>query len=89
MALGASTRDILGLVVGKGLGLTAMGLLAGHGPGPGPGPLPGGLLYEVQATDPAVLAAAALGFCLVAVLASGLPALRAARTDPMRALRTE
>jgi hypothetical protein len=89
MALGASTRDILGLVVGRGVALTLGGLLAGMGLALGLGRFLAGLLYEVRATDPAVFAAAAIGFGLVAVLASGLPAVRAARTDPMRALHTE
>jgi putative ABC transport system permease protein len=89
MALGASRRDILGLVVGKGLALTTLGLCAGLGLALALGRFLAGLLYEVKSTDPAVLAAAAMGFALVAVLASGLPALRAARTDPMQALRTE
>jgi predicted permease len=89
MALGATTRDILGLVVGKGLALTAGGLLAGMGLTLSLSRFLAGLLYEVRATDPAVFAAAAFGFGLVALLASGLPAVRAARTDPMRALHTE
>jgi len=89
MALGAEARDILRLVVGKGLGLTLAGLGAGMVLALGAGRLMAGLLYEVRATDPVVFLAALLSFALVAVAASAWPAWRAARIDPMKALRTE
>jgi ABC-type antimicrobial peptide transport system permease subunit len=47
------------------------------------------LLYGVRSTDPRTLAAAAGLFVLVGVTASALPAMRAARVDPIRALRDE
>jgi ABC-type lipoprotein release transport system permease subunit len=47
------------------------------------------LLFSVSPFDPLVLSAAAVGVLLLAVAASGLPALRAANIDPMRALRGE
>jgi putative ABC transport system permease protein len=89
MALGAEARDILRLVVGRGLGLTLGGLAAGMLLSLGLGRFVAGLLYEVKPTDPAVFAASAFGFAAVALAASALPALRASRTDPMRALHTE
>jgi putative ABC transport system permease protein len=89
MALGAEARDILRLVVGRGLGLTLGGLAAGMLLSLGLGRFVAGLLYEVKPTAPAVFAASAFGFAAVALAASALPALRASRTDPMRALHTE
>jgi putative ABC transport system permease protein len=89
MALGAKARDILRLVLGVGLGLTAAGLAAGLALALGLGRLLASLLYEVRPSDPEILAAAALGLAATALLASSLPAWRAARTDPMTALRTE
>jgi putative ABC transport system permease protein len=89
MALGARAGDVLRLVVGLGLGLTAGGLLAGTLLSLALGRLVAGLLYEVRPTDPAVMAGTLLAFALTALLACGLPAIRAARTDPARALRAE
>ena len=89
MALGAQVGDVLRLVVGLGLGLTAGGLLAGTLLSLALGRLVAGLLYEVRPADPGVLALTLLTFILTALLACGLPALRAARTDPARALRAE
>ena len=89
MALGAGAGDVLRLVVGLGLGLTAGGLLAGTLLSLALGRLVAGLLYEVRPTDPGVLLGTLLAFTLTALVACGLPALRAARTDPARALRAE
>jgi predicted permease len=89
MALGAQAGHVLRLVIGLGLGLTAGGLGAGVLLSLALGRLVTGLLYEVRPTDPSVFAATALAFTLTAVLACGLPALRAARTDPARALRAQ
>ena len=89
MALGAQRGDILWLVVGQGLVLT----LAGVGLGMiGALALTGvmkGLLFGVSATDPGTFVGVALLFVAVALLASYLPARRAARIDPMAALRVE
>jgi len=101
MALGAQPRQVLGMVVGQGLWLAAGGLVAGaalafvfsHSV------LSLSLtssamgtnvkLMGSSASDPLIYLAAAAFLCIVAGLASYLPARRAASVDPMQALRTE
>jgi predicted permease len=89
MALGARTGDVLKLVVGQGMILSLIGV--GFG-------LLGSLaltrfmitmLFSVRPNDPATLVAVSLGLIGVALLASYIPARRAARVDPMVALRHE
>jgi putative ABC transport system permease protein len=89
MALGASRRDILALVLGKGMtlalggiGLGALGSLALVR-------LVSGLLYGVTPADPITFVAAAVLLTAIAVVACYLPARRAARVDPMIAMRCE
>jgi putative ABC transport system permease protein len=89
MALGAQRRDVLLLIVRRGLGLTLVGLALGAG---GAFALTRTLrrhLYEVDPTDPITFVSAALLLVTVAWLACLLPARRAAQVDPMAALRTE
>jgi predicted permease len=87
MALGAQSRDVLGMVVRQGLVLTSAGLLAGVAASLAGARLIAGMLLNVSATDPRVFAGAALFLGLVALLASYLPARRAAKVDPIGALR--
>jgi len=89
VALGATRSDVLGLVVGEGLKPAACGLVVGIGAAIGGTRLLRGLLHEVEPSDPGVLAAALLVLVSVAVVAAYGPARRAARIDPMEALRTE
>jgi putative ABC transport system permease protein len=89
MALGARSRDILRAVLGQGLRLTSIGLALGL-----PGALAAtriirSLLYEVSPTDPLTFVSVAVLLAGVALLASYVPARRAARIDPMVALRYE
>ena len=90
MALGASPGDVLRMVLGQGLGLTslgvAMGILASIWLGGG---LLGSFLFEIEATDPTVLASGALTLVAVAMIACYLPARRATRIDPLVALRED
>jgi putative ABC transport system permease protein len=89
MALGAQRKDILGLVFGKGMRLTAMGICAGVVAALALTRLMGQLLFDVSPTDPVTLSAVVLVLALMALIACYVPAVRAMRIDPMRALRTE
>jgi putative ABC transport system permease protein len=86
VALGARRADVLGLVVGQAMRLTLLGILLGALAALGSGRLIASLLFEVEPGDPSVLAGAALLVIAVALLAAGLPALRAAQTEPRAAL---
>lgn len=89
MALGARAADLLQLVISQGLALTAAGILLGRAAALLLTRRLGTYLYHVSPRDPLAFAAA-LGVMLVtAIVACLLPAWRAMRTDPMRALRDE
>jgi len=89
MALGAQSRDVLRLIVGKGLVLTLIGVAVG---------LPGAfgvtrvmrtLLFGISATDWVTFTGVATLLILVGVLAAAIPARRATKIDPLVALRYE
>jgi predicted permease len=87
MALGGQVRDVLGLVVGQGLALVLVGVIAGGLVAAGITRLLEGLLYGVSASDPITFAATVALLVAVALVATLLPARRAAKVDPMIALR--
>jgi predicted permease len=89
MALGATPHDVFGLVVGDGLRLAAIGIVAGVSGSLLTGRWLTSLLFDVRASDPATLGATALVLVAVATAACWLPARRATRVDPMVALRAE
>jgi putative ABC transport system permease protein len=89
VALGASERQVLGLIVGDGMRLAAIGIALGAAGALVLTRLLAGLLYGIGASDPGTFGAAATLLGLVALLASYIPARRAARVDPMVALRNE
>jgi len=89
MALGASASNLLRLVLSRGLALTGAGVLLGAATALLLTRLLGNLLYKVSPRDPVAFGCAFAVMALVSVAACLLPAWRAARTDPMRALRTE
>ena len=87
MALGASTSNLLGLVLSHGLALTAGGIVLGAAAALGLTRLIGNLLYNVSPRDPLAFGSAFVVMAIAALAACFLPACRAARTDPVRALR--
>jgi putative ABC transport system permease protein len=89
MALGASRSRLLMLIVGKGVKLAAAGIGAGLLLSLGFGWLMSSLLFGVRPGDPVTFAAIPGLLCIVAFAASYIPAWRAARTDPITALRME
>jgi len=89
IALGARRGGVLQLVVGKGVRTVAFGLMAGLALALLAGQLVAALLYDTSPRDPGVLAGVAIVMLLVAVLASFVPAWRAAAVDPATALRAE
>jgi predicted permease len=89
MALGARQGDVLGLVLGEGARLVAMGLLIGIALSFTAAHLISRLLFDVKATDPLTLFVVAALLSIVALLASYIPARRATKVDPMVALRYE
>jgi ABC-type antimicrobial peptide transport system permease subunit len=89
MALGARRGDVLRLVLGHGLRVTAIGIALGVVGALGLTRLLQSLLYEVHPTDPATFAFVLLLMASVSVAASYLPARRAMRVDPMEALKYE
>ncbi len=89
IALGAARRDVLGLVVGQGLRLTAVGIALGVVGALALTRLMQSLLFEVSPQDPLTFVAGAAFLLVVGLLASYLPARRAARVDPAVALRAE
>ena len=89
MALGAGKLDVLRLVVGRGMMVVAAGLAAGLVGAFFVVRLLTGLLFGVSSTDPATFAGVVVILTLVALMASYLPARRAAGLDPMTTLRHE
>jgi len=87
MALGAGPREILRLVLGEGLGLTAAGLVLGLAVSLAATRLMSSLLFGVSATDPVTFGGAVAVLAATALLASFLPARRGMRLSPVRALR--
>jgi predicted permease len=89
VALGASGRDIVGTVVGRGLASAGLGIVIGAALAFAAGRMLQSLLAGVSPADAATFAAA-IGLCLVMAVAGTLiPAIRALRIDPIEAIRTE
>jgi ABC-type antimicrobial peptide transport system permease subunit len=89
MALGASKRDVLRLVVGRAMVSVLAGLATGLAGAFFFARFLAGLLFGVSTTDPTTFAGVCAILSLVALLASYLPARRAVALDPMTTLRYE
>ena len=89
MALGAQTRDVLRLIVSQGFKLVLLGLAIGLIGAFALMRVISSLLFGVTTKDPGTFAAVAIMLAVVALLACYIPARRAARVDPMVALRHE
>jgi predicted permease len=89
VALGASSGEVLRLIVGRSLRFVAVGALIGLLGALGLTRFMSGILYDVRATDPLTFALSVATLLGVAFVASYLPARRATRIDPVRALRLE
>ena len=89
VALGAQTADVVALVVREGLWIVIVGVVLGSGVALFAGRWVAPLLFQVSPKDPPVLATVPLVLIAVAIVASWLPAARAARVDPIEALRAD
>jgi putative ABC transport system permease protein len=89
IALGAQGRDVLAMVMGHAAVLAGLGLVLGVAGAVALTRLLTDLLFRVSPTDPPTFAVGIIALTFVAVLASAVPALRAARVDPIVALRAE
>lgn len=89
VALGANRRALLKMVVGQTMRLTLIGLVMGGILGAGAGILLRSLIFGVSPLDPVTFGVMIVTFGVVAVLASVLPARRAASVDPVEALRAQ
>ena len=89
MALGAQMAEVMRLILGQGLRLVAVGGVIGITVALASGRVLRAYLFGVSSTDPATFIAVALLLGTVASLACWLPARRASKVDPMKALRYE
>ncbi len=89
LALGADTREVLGLVLAQGLRLALAGVVIGLLAAFAVTRVMKNMLFGLSSTDPLTFVAISLLLVAVALVASYLPALRATRVDPVVALRTE
>ena len=89
LALGATSRQVVGMVLRQGLQLVLIGLGIGFAVSLGAAQLMANLLFEISPRDPPTFALVPLLLAAVALLACYLPSRRATRVDPMTAIRSD
>jgi ABC-type antimicrobial peptide transport system permease subunit len=89
MALGATWRSVIAMVMSRGMALTATGLVMGALIAWSVTRAMSALLYGVEAGDPVTFAAVIVMLGLVSIAACAIPAIRASRVDPMLVLRDQ
>ena len=89
MDVGAKARDVVRLIVGQGVTQVFVGLVVGIAMAVGVARLMTVVLFQTEPWDPPVYAAIVALILVVGVLASLVPAVRAARLDPVRALQSQ
>jgi len=89
IALGAQRSEIIGLTLASGLRLTMLGIVIGWFASLGMARLVASMLFATSQRDPVIFGTVPLALLAAATLASVVPAVRAARVDPVVALRTE
>ena len=89
MALGAQNRDVMSLIVKRGVLLGLVGVVMGMAAAIGLTRLLTTLLFEVEPTDVSIFSIVAIGSFLITLLACFIPARRATKVDPLKALRYE
>ena len=89
MALGAQRGQVISLILSQGMRLVALGLVIGLGTAAAGAQLLRSQLYQIEPLNPVVFGAVIVLFAVVATFACLLPSLRAARVDPLIALRSE
>jgi len=89
IALGANRGNVLNLILREAAVLLVAGLAIGIGLSLAVGRAASSLLFGLRASDPVTIGASVAGLAVVAIAASLLPAIRAARVEPMVALREE
>jgi ABC-type antimicrobial peptide transport system permease subunit len=89
MALGAQISDVLRLIVIEGMTLTVIGMAIGLAGALALGSVLSSLIYGLRATDPLTFVTVSALLATVALLASLIPAYRATRVEPIKALREE
>ena len=86
-ALGATPRNIVGMVVRQGAAMTVSGLVMGFLVAGWTGQYLSGFLFAVTPADPATFVVVGVALTAIAAIACGIPARRAAKVDPIDALR--